>query len=99
MNQMRIHEPERRVRDLIDIAAELRVIRDELQEAKEAQRILSEQVAEHIESDKYVRPRMEEVLTAFERSKGALYALSMLGALAGAVIGFLSWSKDHIRWG
>lgn len=90
--------PERRVRDLINIAAELRVIRDELAESKERQEELSAKLDRHLASDEYTRPRMEEMLSAFERSKGALYALSVVGAIAGALVAGMSWMKDHIKW-
>ena len=51
----------------------------------------------HLEADAEMRPKLIELLTIFERSRGALWFFRMLvyvGAPLGATI---LWAKDHIK--
>ena len=51
----------------------------------------------HIEQEKEFRPKVEELVTILERSKGVVTFLKVITYIGAPVILFFGWVKDHVK--
>lgn len=51
----------------------------------------------HIEQENEFRPKVEELVTILERSKGAVVFLKVVLYIGAPIFAFLAWAKDHIK--
>lgn len=51
----------------------------------------------HIEQEKEFRPKVEELVTILERSKGVVTFIKILAYIGAPVALFLGWFKDHVK--
>lgn len=51
----------------------------------------------HLKEEQDLRPRLLELLTILERSKGAILLLKTLFFIGAPVSAFVYWIKDHVK--
>lgn len=70
--------------------ADLTAIWELLHGIKETQEI-------HLSEEKSLRPKLEELITLMERSKGVITFFKLLIYIGAPVYAILTWAKDHIK--
>lgn len=61
-----------------------------LHEIKTAQEV-------HLQQEKEFRPKLEELITLLERSKGVITFLKLLLYIGAPIVAIAAWAKDHIK--
>lgn len=72
-------------------SADILEIRELLYEIKTQQEL-------HLEEEKKLRPKVEELVTILERSKGVVTFLKVCIYVGTPVAAFAVWAKDHIKF-
>ncbi len=52
----------------------------------------------HMEEEKELKPKLLELLSLLERSKGVFSFLRIVLWVGGPLVAFGYWVKDHIKW-
>lgn len=52
----------------------------------------------HIAEEQSLRPKLEELITILERSKGVVFFFKLLIYIGAPLAALIAWSKDHIKF-
>lgn len=70
--------------------AEYRALRELMNELKYTLEL-------HIEQENEFRPKVVELVTILERSKGIIVFLKLVLYIGAPLLAFVAWAKDHIK--
>lgn len=58
---------------------------------------IKESLVLHMQQEQAMRPKLEELVTILERSKGVITFLKLCLYVVAPVAAFITWAKDHIK--
>lgn len=58
---------------------------------------IKESLVLHMQQEELMRPKLEELVTILERSKGVVTFLKLLVYVGAPVAAFVAWAKDHVK--
>ena len=59
---------------------------------------IKESLQLHLQHEELMRPKLEELVTILERSKGVVMFLKLALYVGAPVAAFVAWAKDHIKF-
>lgn len=69
-----------------------------IQDVWELLRDMQEKMDRHIEQEELYKPKMLELITILERSKGIMYFFKVLIYFGVPISAAIAWFSDHFRW-
>jgi hypothetical protein len=69
----------------------------DVQEIRSLMLSLKTTLEHHIEQSKDMEPRILELITLLERSKGVITFFKVVLYISIPVLGIIAWAKDHIK--
>ena len=70
-------------------------IKDRLNRIEDMLLKTTEMLTRHVAAEEQIKPALEELITLWRGSK---LVLPILASVVIALVGVLTWTKDHIRW-
>lgn len=58
---------------------------------------IKESLVLHMQQEQAMRPKLEELVTILERSKGVITFLKLWLYVVAPVAAFITWAKDHVK--